>query len=450
MLRRSVRMLFVLALGVLPLSGLFLVMPAAAGTTVSVETGSIYFDVSYNGAPPSTTGAACDFNATLDGWGFLGDLCDSKQVDNIPVGQYTLHLGYGFGSGYLLPSVPITISTNTTTTASFDVSNVVGIVTGKILVNGQPPAPSDGYAVCGFTNGKACQSTQGSDASFSLLLPVGAGTGDVYRGCDCPGLAHFTFNVSPGQTTDAGITSVDFGSIYFDVSYNGAPPSTTGAACDFNATLDGWGFLGDLCDSKQVDNIPVGQYTLHLGYGFGSGYLLPSVPITISTNTTTTASFDVSNVVGIVTGKILVNGQPPAPSDGYAVCGFTNGKACQSTQGSDASFSLLLPVGAGTGDVYRGCDCPGLAHFTFNVSPGQTTDAGITSVDFGSIYFDVSYNGAPPSTTGAACDFNATLDGWGFLGDLCDSKQVDNIPVGQYTLHLGYGFGSGSYSHPSQ
>ena len=63
-----------------------------------------------------------------------------------PPGDYTLHLGYAFGSGDVVNPVPVTIVGGQTTTVSFDVSNAVGIVTGNFAINGQPPP--EGYGVC--------------------------------------------------------------------------------------------------------------------------------------------------------------------------------------------------------------------------------------------------------------------------------------------------------------
>src|SRR5579859_5712384 len=354
---------------------LFLLLPyKPVSAQGSIEVGGLETDVVYQGQPPSATGAACDFNHTLDGYGFLGDLCDSQVQNNIPVGQYTLHLGYGFGSGDLVPAVPVTIVAGQTTKVEFDVSSAVGIVTGKVLINGQPVG--DGTGVCGSTNGQVCTGLPSGDGSFKLLLPAGAGTGTVWaNSCQCNVIGNFKFTVGAGQSTDVGTVDVAQGNLETDVVYQGQPPSATGAACDFNHTLDGFGFLGDLCDSQVQNNIPVGQYTLHLGYGFGSGDLVPAVPVTIVAGQTTKVEFDVSSAVGIVTGKVLINGQPVG--DGTGVCGSTNGQVCTGLPSGDGSFKLLLPAGAGTGTVWaNSCQCNVIGNFNFSIVAGQTTDAG--------------------------------------------------------------------------
>jgi len=148
--------------------------PVAAQVNVGVDVGSLQIETLYQGAPPSATGASCSFNANLQGYGFLGNLCDSMTVDNIPAGTYTLSLGYAFG-GTLLPPVAVTIASGETTTQTFDVTPVVGIVSGSFTVAGLPP-PS-GYGVCGFTNGKACESKP--DGTFALMLPAGPGSGSA-------------------------------------------------------------------------------------------------------------------------------------------------------------------------------------------------------------------------------------------------------------------------------
>ena len=415
-----------------------LAAPAALAQQVGVEVGALKVSVIYNGQAPSSAGAACNFNLTLQGFGFLGDLCDEKTTQNIPAGTYTLSLGYAFGNGALLPPAQVTIVTGQTTMHTFDVSAVVGIVSGTATVGGQTPPP--GFGVCGSTNGQACKGFGGGDGSFALLLPAGNGNGFVWGdGCQCIQKGTFTFQVVAGQTLDLGNVNVDpGGDLVVKLLYNGEKPSAAGAACNFNLNLVGHGFLGDLCDETTRKDIRPGSYQLVLGYSFG-GALLPPVPVTIQSGQVTTHTFDVSALVGIVEGRVTVNGGP-APG-GYGACANNNGQSC-SGAGANGLFRLMIPAGNGTGFVWgNGCTCERKKDFSFTAIAGQTVSVGDQDVSLGTLRVDIKYLGASPSATGAACNFNLTLHGFGFLGDLCDTTTKTGIPAGTYQLQLGYSFG---------
>lgn len=177
-----------------------------ATTSLDVEgAGSIEVNLEYLGQPPSTAGATCGFNhflTPMDGSGerFLGNLCDSQLSTNIPAGDYMLRLSYQFSDhGPLLPAIPVTIATDQTAIRTFEVSSAVGIVTGTVTVDGQPPT-SGQYGVCASTNGQSCQGL-GSDGRFALMLPAAVGSGYIYLGHPSTQLGSFSFEVLPGETT---------------------------------------------------------------------------------------------------------------------------------------------------------------------------------------------------------------------------------------------------------
>jgi sugar lactone lactonase YvrE len=414
---------------------LLLISTAPAAAQVGAQVGTLEVHVTYLGLPPSQTGAACNFNLTLNGFGFLGNLCDSQTTANIPAGEYSAQLGYAFGGPLLGPAL-IEIAAGQTTVYTFDVSSIVGVVNGRVQVNAQ--APPSGYGVCGSTNGQACGGfTNGGD--FSLLLPAGSGSGFVWGdGCQCIQKGTFGLSVAAGTTTDIGVVNIlSGGDLDVRLAYQGAPPSSTGAVCNFNLNLIGYGFLGNLCDETVVHDIRPGNYSLQLGYANG-GSLLDPVPVTITSAQTTNFTFDVSQLVGIVNGQVTVNHN--APPSGFGACGSTNGQACGSQ--NDGTFSLLLPAGHGSGFVWgNGCTCIRLGSFAFDVTAGQTSNVGVQDVELGALQVDITYKGAPPSASGAVCNFNLNLNGYGFLGNLCDSLSTSGIPAGQYTAQLGYAFG---------
>ena len=343
-------------------------------------------------------GATCNFNHFLIGRGFLGNLCDSSTTTEIPPGNYSVRLTYAFGNHEaLLPEVPVTISSGTTSEVAFDVSSVVGLVSGNVTLDGQPP-PSE-YGVCGSTNGQACAGVGQTGGAFKLLLPAGPGTGFVYAGCQCNSLKTFTFDVVAGQATAIPSVNVETGgALHVAVTYQGQPPSATGATCNFNHFLIGRGFLGNLCDSSTTTEIPPGNYSVRLAYAFGNHEaLLPEVPVTISSGTTSEVAFDVSSVVGLVSGNVTLDGQPP-PSE-YGVCGSTNGQACAGVGQTGGAFKLLLPAGPGTGFVYAGCQCNSLKTFTFDVVAGHATDLGNPLATLASIAVTPADTTIPKGTT---------------------------------------------------
>lgn len=387
--------------------------PAGANrdVTVSTDVGTVVVTVTYLGQPVSASGAAVNLpyaNVSSSSVNY-----NFRDQINVPAGTYTLSLG-----GWA-PAVTITVAGGQTVQQNFEVSGTVGIATGKVTVNGG--VPPSGFGIC------AASSCGGfaADGGFKLMLPAGGANAFVWgNGCQCYTMKRFTVDVTAGQTSDAGTIDVGIGSVTTSVTYLGQPLSSLGVA--FNGPYSNVSGNGvNFSFTGHIDGVPAGTYTL----SYGS--LATPVTITIDPGQTVTHTFEISDHVGLVSGKVLVNGATPPSGYGVCVSGTCGGFA------ADGGFKLLVPSGSANGIVWgNGCQCYTLKTFALNVAAGQTTDAGTIQLGTGSVQVDVVYQGQALSSVGAG--FNApyaNVSGNGISFSF--SGRIDGVPEGTYTLSYG-------------
>ena len=429
----------------------WLILSAPFCYSQDIQVGSLAVTLTYKGQPPSATSSSGGFSISLDNYS-LGPISflDNFTANNIPVGDYTLHLNKSMSPiispNDLLPPVPVSIGAGQTTQVNFDVTNVMGIVKGRVMINGQPASALfvNASVNCGTMGCEGnASATTGTDGSFRLMLPVGPGSGTV-RSMMGSSLASFAFTVTAGTETDVGTVNVETGSLAVTLTYKGQPPSATSSSGGFSISLDNYS-LGPISflDNFTTNNIPVGDYTLHLNKSMSPiispNDLLPPVSVSIGAGQTTQVNFDVTNVVGIVKGRVMINGQPASGLfvNASVNCGIMGCEGnASATIGTDGSFRLMLPVGPGSGTV-RSMMGSSLASFAFTVTAGTETDVGTVNVETGSLAVTLTYKGQPPSATSSSGGFSISLDNYS-LGPISflDNFTANNIPVGDYTLHL--------------
>ena len=192
-----------------------------------------------------------------------------------------------------------------------------------------------------------------------------------------------------GETTNTGTVNMELGALETVLIYNDQPPSATGARFTFApAFVDPNNpgitvlelqslFCPGRCDRVTNAGIVPGDYTLALFFeqSLSGDPLLPLVPVTVEAEPTTTHTFDVSGVVGVLTGTITINGQPP--EFGVFLCLGPSGANSHCFElSADGSFSGLLPAGPGTGEA-RTFDTGSLiGTFSFEVLAGETVTLG--------------------------------------------------------------------------
>lgn len=383
--------------------------PDAGGTTIQAtgafgididpdEPGSLEIGMLYHGEPPATTGADCSAYVAIQGPTrprLSGDLCRSTSIfDELPPGDYLVTPPPFFGDdgSPLLPPVILTVMSETTTTYMFDITPAVGIVTGTITINGQPPEPGR-YTICGL----ACQGLDGS-GRYALMLP--AGHGSIEIGTITGVVDAFAVDVVAGQTTELGTTDVTGdtpdppGAIRIIMRYQGQDVDVAGAACRLYALItDGTRVLypGNACDGPMtVGLLTPGDWLVTPMYETvdGSVALLPAVSLVVTPGGATTHTFDVTAEVGIVSDVITVGGRPPGPNR-YVICATAPGYACEEI-GADGRFALMLPAGAGSAIITNRSGVT-VATLGFTVLAGQTagidampgTDGAPGSIDIG-------------------------------------------------------------------
>ena len=347
---------------------------------IDAAAGALEVTLTYNGGPPSASGAVGQLVARIIAPAqSLGPVTDHATFTDIGPGSYTLFISgvllqsetaVQVGGGGVFVNDPlqdaVTIAAGRKTTHSFELAPAVGIVKGTATINGQHPAA--GSKICVNTversNGgdllrdhscaelapppEVCTITSEGPppgcgpAPFALFAAPAdglSGLGNTVSIVSAAGhtLGSTAVRIVAGQTTDIGTFDVGTGALAIALTYNGATPSASGAVGDFAASL----FPDPTCravapqQSKDLglitahapftDIIPC-TYTLAitgpllpLAVSRTTGLPSPDYPlITITAGTTTTQSFDVTPVVGIVKGTATINGQHPAA--GSEVC----------------------------------------------------------------------------------------------------------------------------------
>ncbi len=422
------------------------VSPASAQAGV----GTLQLNVTYLGLKPQDTGANFSADVWLDGIpGLVGRVSSDFGVfPNLPEGSYTLHLRASFGgSGDLVPPTPVVITAGQITLKQFDLGRSMGLVSGTLLINGETPGVS--YIVTGSTDGSTGYATNPSSSTpgqFFFLLPAGTnGIGNVES------LANqkpFNFTIVAGQTTFLTVNA-QYGALQINLLYLGKPPSSFGAPFLIDVSLDDLGFLGTMGDTGTFPGIPVGNHLMRLRHSGGGTNDLLALQIPISAGVTNPFTVDLVSALGLLKGRVTVNGQ--VPTTAYVVDATTDGlgQAPISTDPTGGgAFAMLLPVGPGTGHVEN---YPGVSQFSFVIKAGQTTDIGnvVENVPPTAAITSPTNNAVIPAGTNltimaTAADSDGTVvklalffNGTTKLGETTNSTFTftwTNVPLGVFTL----------------
>jgi hypothetical protein len=255
-------------------------------------------------------------------------------------------------------------------------------VKGRVVIDGVPAASPN--RVCLSTGG--CSSFARGNGEFSLLTKPGSGTGHIMNAQGTE-LGTFTYAADAGETVtlpDAQATDPR-GTLIVEVKYAGAfyDPANPAADndCEFlvNVGVPAWsGNAIRYCERTRTTTVTPGSFGSNIWIYDGNAYptLTGNIPITVTNGQTTTQVYDIAPLTAIVSGKVMVNGQPAAGS--YRVCLSSGG--CSSFPHADGRFKLLTKPGECTGTVWNNIGVP-LATFNCGSSAGETTDVGTIGDD---------------------------------------------------------------------
>src|SRR6266566_6746675 len=256
---------------------------------IDAAAGALEVTLTYNGGPPSASGAGDQLKAELvapipatnQGVEFsgLGLINDDATFTDIRPGSYIVVIDGALlqPRARVVPTLgvvvlddplqaTIIITAGATTAQSFDITPVVGIVTGTATINGQHPAA--GSRVCVNTVHVGLGGSDVKESSCAELTPPPevctitsegpppgcgpapfalfaapadglSGLGNTVSIVSAAGhtLGSTAVRIVAGQTTDIGTFDVGTGALAIALTYNGATPSATGAAGRFSASL---------------------------------------------------------------------------------------------------------------------------------------------------------------------------------------------------------------------
>jgi hypothetical protein len=376
----------------------------------------------------------------LDGEPF-GPVCSSRSFQVISLGTRVLTVREPVTGDTIDGPIALSFAAGDTVVRNADLSTHFGLLTGKLIVDGQPPNGGH-FAVCFPT---VCDRTFGTDGTFLVTVPAGTGTGMVRDSGTVVGT--FTYTGLAGQTVDVGNVSVaavirpPTAELKVVLLYKGDPlPGQAGKRSNcFDVRLDGQ-VIGGACGTTQINRLTPGTRTYTLttvNGGTGATEIVAGpIPITLVNGQTTVQTTEVASHVGFVTGKVLVNGGAPRPGiDYYYVCAIDG---CNFSLGADGSFSVWTHAGSGSGEVHHGGSFATVKTFGYTAVAGQTADIGGVNLQLGAATLEVnlSYHGQPLSQTGAdACSFEVRLDD-NRVGGLCGSATFQALESGTRAFKL--------------
>ena len=371
-------------------------MPAAA--QVNVNVGKATVRVLYNGQP-LPGGCALYFAVGPYGLGCGGTTAD------IPIGNYTvteLH-------NYPFPQQTIAVNTGQTTVVDVETSPYVGLITGVVSVNGQPPAGN------GFVTTYQQDGASGTDGTgrFRLFALQGAGTVQVLLSGTPQ--ATRTFTAVAGSEVDIGTIAINTGRAQVRVLYNGQPLP---GACSLYFAVGPYG-LG--CGATTSD-IPTGSYTVEELHG----YPFPAQQVIVTAGQTAVVDVETSPYVGLVTGTVTVNGTRSTGA-------FVRTTQEDGGSGTDSTGRFRFVALNGPSTAMALISGNPLATKPFTAVAGTTTDIGDIAINTGRANVRVLYKGQPFP---GACSLYFSLGQYG-IG--CGGTTGE-IPAGTYTVSELHGY----------
>ncbi|HET9426508.1 MAG TPA: hypothetical protein VFO55_14145 [Gemmatimonadaceae bacterium] len=353
--------------------------------------GTLTAEVRYGGAfwSPSSPIADNDcqvlVNVGVPSWsGNAIGFCEKTRTTVVVPGTYGSNIW--LYDGYVYPTlsanIPVTVVNGETTVQVYDVAPITGIVSGRVMVDGVPAAAP--ISVCLSTGG--CSYFNRGNGEFRILTKPGSGTGVVRTSVGAQ-LGTFTYSVAPGEAVAVPeVQATDpRGTLVVEVKYNGSFFSPTAPVADndcqflVNVGVPAWsGNAVGACERTRTASVTPGTFGSNIWVYDGYTYptLTGNIPITVANGQTVTQVYDLAPITAIVSGRVMVNGQPAASP--YRVCLSSGG--CSYFPHADGRFRLLTKPGTCTGAVWNNIGVQ-LATFNCGTSAGETKDVGTIGDD---------------------------------------------------------------------
>lgn len=351
---------------------------------IAVKSAALQIDLLYNGQPVSALGV----NGTVavsaaDLFGRIIPMSEGRTLLGF-LPATTLSLRFGYGATAFEANVPdlvapetVTLAAGITNRVGLELSRAVGLVKGRLVVNGKPSA--GGVDVALFAaDGRTLTSGKTTDQGvFQFLVPAGSGSGHAYL---VEGQGGFTYSVGVGGEDDIGDLNVGSGSVLISLAYDGKPISSLQANTSILVRAEGI-FTNRLsADSTLIPNLPPLTGVMRIGFGSAiqateTDFLESTLPIRVRIlpGKTNTINLDLCGPLGLVQGRILLNGQPVPAGTLANMFDFAGRGLVGAVTDGNGVFRALVPAGPGKGHVQL---IAGQGNFSFRAAPCSITDLG--------------------------------------------------------------------------
>ena len=343
----------------------------ATGTTdFEFHPGAIAGSILWGGS--ATSNASGEFMTALSN-GATTYPTGSYEFGQVAPSTYAIDLySNECGSEHLTTLSNVVVADGQSVTADFDITNAAGHISGDLTLNGTAMSSAILYL-----NDGCHLSFNGSH--FDLFMPPGDYVATVSDGNNTLGTVSFTSTAA--HTTATGTSDFEFhpGSIAGAILWNGT--AVTNSTGEFMATLSN-GSSTYPVGSYEFTQLPPATYSIDLySNECGAEQLGALSDVTVAASQAVTADFDITDTAGVVSGNVLLNGQPLD----FAILYFSDGCHVAVYNGQ---FNVYLPPGDYSTEVSDGSNT--LGTFDFTITAGQTTS-----------YDDI------PTPTGAAVSISA-------------------------------------------
>lgn len=344
--------------------------------TVAVYVSRLRVDLLYGGQPLAAlaAGNGC-LAAFLNGRG-IGGVCGSWTFDGLVPGDHSVEVRArnddtgaevtvgGPAQASLPPAGDGSVA--------FELAERLGVVRGRLTVNGAAPEAGS-YAVCANLG---CITRFGPDGGFVMLAHPGTGTGRVVFTANGTPAATFAYAVAAGETADVGSMDAGTASLRVTLLYDGRIADQVARNSCAVAYLDDRP-AGGVCGEYTFQGVTPGEHDLTLRVAdtdAGADAVVGGpVRVALFAGQTTAATIDLTPRVGVISGRLTVNGSPAQPDGETFLCARYG---CLRPAGTDGTFSFFAPPGGGTGRIIHGPTSTLLATFGYTAVAGQTTLVG--------------------------------------------------------------------------
>ena len=404
-----------------------LALVPTSNAQIDIQVGEVEVTVLFNGQPISSTGATCQFRLRVDNVLTPFNHCFPRTLSLAPGAHaFQLTTANGFPMG---GAVDLTVTAGAATPLAFDVTNLVGIVTGSLTVNGVPP-PSGTFIRLGSPQFLSVGLQ--SNGSFRFVSLTGAQTADIFISNTIAD--SFSFEALAAVEADIGTIDIQRGDVEVTTIFNGASISATGATCLFRLRVDNVFTPFNHCFPRTL-SLAAGAHELQLttASGFPIG---DPIGLTATAGAATPLPIDVTSLVSVVAGNLTVNGGVPPPGTFIRLRSPEN---ISFGLPSNGSFRFVSLSGARTADIFISNAIAD--SFSFEALPAVETNVGTINIERGDIEVTAIFNGEPISSTGAFCSLRLRIDGVLTPFNHCVPRTI-SVAAGahQFQLTTGGGF----------